>query len=402
MLLFSLSAHAGGFQSGPQSARTLGLGGASVAYVRDLAILYYNPAGLAQLDSLTHISVGHLANVRRTSFLGTDSRRLVDQKFQPLPGGYFYATKALTDKVAVGLSINTPYGYDTRWPGDWEGRSIVQQARLNTVFVQPTAALRLSENFSVGAGAVYALGRMSQQYALGEYDDRDVSAQYSGSGSGFGFNVGMYGKTGENLSFGVSYRSPVTLKVKNGTAAYNNVPAIDARKYPARTSLRTDLKLPGALSVGMADNITKKLLLTFDFTLTGWSRFDSLTFDTGDAPRLATRTVGGRYEDAMAFRVGSEYAYSDKLTFRAGVSYDETPIRDEYISPNLPDGNKPGVSAGLSIRLGEDMTADLAYQFEYVAERTSRVVQARVGVNNVGGTYQTQVHTAALGLSYSF
>jgi len=402
LLFFSFSARAGGFQTGPQSARTLGMGGASVSYIRDLAVLYYNPGALAQMDSLTRFSVGGLANVRRTSFLGTDSRRQADQDLQPLPGGYLYAAHPINDKISVGLSVNTPYGFDTRWPADWEGRSVVQQAKLNTIFVQPTAAIKLNDNFSVGAGFVYAFGSMSQQYALGQYDDRSVTAKYSGHGSGMGFNVGLYGKTAETLSFGVSYRSPVTLKVKDGEATYSNVPAIDAGRYAASSKLRTKLDMPGSLSVGMADNVTKKLLISFDFTLTAWSRYDSLTLNLGDAPGFAARTAGRRYEDAMAFHVGGEYICSDKLALRAGVSYDETPIRDEYISPDLPDGNKLGGSLGLSYRFGQNLAVDAAYQFEYAAERTSRVNQSRASINSVGGTYRSRVHNAALGLSYSF
>ncbi|WP_345116692.1 OmpP1/FadL family transporter [Hymenobacter algoricola] len=402
MLFLSLSAAAGGFQTGPQSARTLGIGGASVAYVRDLAAIYYNPGALAQMDSLNHFSLGGLTNLRTTSFLGNDSRRIAEQELQPLLGGYFYAAHPINDRVSVGLSVNTPFGFNTRWPSDWEGRSVVQQTRLNTVFVQPTAAIRLNDNFSMGAGLVYAYGRMSQQYALGQYDDRNVTATFKGSGSGLGFNVGLYGKTAETLSFGVSYRSPVTLKVKDGTASYSNVPALDAGRYPGTAKLRTELATPGALSVGMADNVTKKLLVTFDFTLSAWSRYDSLTFNIGDAPGFATRTAGLRYEDAMAFRVGGEYAYSDMISLRAGVSYDETPIRDEYISPDLPDGNKLGGALGVSVQFTPNLSADAGYQFEYVAERTSRVVQARANVSNVGGTYRTRVHTAALGLSYAF
>jgi long-chain fatty acid transport protein len=401
-LLFSFSAGAGGFQSGPQSARTLGLGGAGTAYVRDLAIIYYNPAALAQLDSTRGISAGELFNVRRTSFLGTNSGQVADQKFQPVIGGYFYGASWLNDKVSVGLSVNTPFSYDTRWPSNWEGRSVVQNARLSTVFVQPTAAVKLNENFSMGAGLVYAFGRISQQYALGQYDDRNITAQFSGTGSGLGFNVGLYGKTAETLSFGISYRSPVTLKVKNGRAAYNNVPALDAARFPASSRLRTDLKMPGSLAVGIADNVTKKLMVSFDFTITGWSSYDSLSLEVGNAPMLATRTAGQRYEDAMAFRIGGEYRQSEKYTFRAGISYDETPIRDEYITPDLPDGNKLGAALGFSVKLDDHLTADAGYQFERAAKRTSRVNQALTTFNNVGGSFRTQVHTLALGLSYSF
>ncbi|MBC6696657.1 OmpP1/FadL family transporter [Hymenobacter puniceus] len=398
-LFLSLSATAGGFQSAPQSARLLGLGGAGTAYVRDIAVLYYNPGALGHLDSLTHVSMGGLGTARLSSFLGTDSRRLTRQELQPQPNGYFYAATRINSKLSVGLSVNQPFGYNTKWPANWEGRSVVQEASLSSLYVQPTVGYQINENFSVGAGVIYAYGDMRQQRALGQYDDPTAQALFTGSGSGYGANVGLYGRTADNLAFGISYRTPVTLKVRNGEATYSGIPERDAAQFPASAGFRTDLELPSTLAVGMADRMTRNLLVTFDFHLTSWSRYDSLNFELDNASRV---TAGRRYEDAMAFRVGAEYTVTPSLSVRGGVSYDETPVRDEYISPDLPDANLLGGSVGLSLALKANLMLDLAYSYAQSGERRARVNASRDVVSNIDGSYRTAVQTAAVGISYSF
>ncbi|MCA8831314.1 OmpP1/FadL family transporter [Hymenobacter pini] len=396
-LFVSSAALAGGFQNGPQGARLVGLGGAATAYARDASAIFYNPGILGHLDSLTHLSFGGLGTARTTSFLGTDSRRQTVQDLAILPGGYFYASHPIADRVKVGLSINTPFGYDTQWPRQWEGSSLVRSASLHTVFVQPTAAFKINDNFSLGAGFIYAYGNLKRERGLGQYDDLGATARYQASGSGIGYSLGMYGRTGDDLSFGISFRGPVSLKMDNGKAEYQNVPMLDAARYPA-SNFTTRVKLPSTLSVGLADQMTKKLLVTFDFALTGWSSYDSLNFKTETGPQVRQ---GRRYEDAMSFRVGSEYAVSNDLQVRAGVSYDETPIRDEFISPELPDGNRLGGSLGVSLRLSRVML-DLGYGLDVAGKRTARVNRTQYQSPNIAGNYRTLVHTLAAGVSYSF
>ncbi|MET4106493.1 outer membrane protein transport protein [Hymenobacter sp. UYP22] len=397
-LFVSSAALGGGFQNGPQSARLVGLGGAATAYARDASSIFYNPGILGHLDSLTHLSFGGLGTARTTSFLGTDSRQQTLQELAILPGGYFYATHPLSDRVKVGLSVNTPFGYDTQWPGSWEGRSLVRSASLHTVFVQPTAAFRVNENFSLGAGFIYARGSLKRERSLGQFDDLGAAASYKASGSGIGYSLGMYGRTGEDLSFGISFRGPVALRMNNGSAETVVNGGIGSGR--STDAFTTRVKLPSTLAVGLADQMTKKLLVTFDFALTGWSSYDSLNFKFKDTSIQPVRQ-GRRYEDAMSFRVGGEYTASDNLLLRAGVSYDETPIRDEFISPELPDGNRLGGSLGVSLGLRRVML-DLGYGLEVAGKRTARVNRTQYQAPSIAGNYRTLVHTLAAGVSYSF
>jgi long-chain fatty acid transport protein len=404
--LFSgLTASAGGFDTGPQGARVLGLGGASTAYINSIAGLSANPGLLGQwADSLTRVSLGGMGYVRRSSYVGQDTYQRTDQDLTIQPGGYLYATHGVSKRVALGLAVTTPYGYHTKWPNTWEGRSVVQESQLSTVYVQPTVGIRLNDNFSAGVGFVYAFGKYTQRRALGQYDDPNAQTSLKASGSGIGLNVGLYGRTGDNLAFGISYRSGVELKMNNGTTTATGVPARDAALVPTSTDFTTRFNLPSTLSVGIADRITKNLLLTFDFTLTGWSTTDSLKLDvaaTGSMPARRVSTAR-RYEDALAFRVGAEYQVSPKLSVVGGLRYDETPIRDEYINPEFLDANRLGVSAGLSYQLTARLALEAGYSFDYGQLRTARANQTLEGISNVSGTYRLATNTASVGVAVAF
>ena len=404
--LFSgLTASAGGFDTGPQGARVLGLGGASTAYINSIAGLSTNPGLLGQWgDSLTRLSFGGIGQIRRASFVGQDTYQRTNQELAIQPGGYFYATRGISQRVSLGLAITTPYGYHTKWPSTWEGRSVVQESQLNTYFVQPTVGFKLNNNLSAGVGFVYAYGKYSQHSALGQYDNAAAQTQRSSTGSGIGFNVGLYGRTGDNLAFGISYRSGVQLKMNNGTTTNTGIPDRDVFLYPAASDFKTQLNLPSTLSVGIADRIMPKLLLTFDFALSGWSTLDSLKLDVAASGSTPARHISTprRYEDALAFRIGTEYQASSKLTVLGGLHYDESPIRDEYINPEFIDANRIGASAGFSYQFAPHLALEAAYSFDYGQLRTARTNQSQERVSNVSGTYRSVTHAASVGVAMAF
>src|SRR6478735_6778884 len=197
--LFSAAfmAQAGGFQVNAQGQKALGMGGAFTAYNKDASSVYYNPGALAMLDSGRYFSLGASYIMPRTTFLSDRTGQVSDMDANNFLPAYLYAAIPVSDRVTVGLSVNSPFQIASKWQDNWEGQAINQELTLQTYYVQPTASFRVSNNFSLGAGLVYAHANMESRRQLGEFNGL---GSFKGSGSGFGFNAGIYGKVQDELA----------------------------------------------------------------------------------------------------------------------------------------------------------------------------------------------------------
>lgn len=397
--LFSAAcvAQAGGFQVNAQGQKALGMGGAFTAYNKDASAAYYNPGALAMLDSGRYISLGASYIMPRTTFLSDRTGKSADMEANNLIPAYLYAAFPVSDRLTVGLSANSPYLIASKWQDTWEGQSISQELNLQTYYVQPTASYRVSNNFSLGAGLVYAHASLDSRRQLGEFNGL---GSFKGSASGIGYNAGVYGKVQDEIAFGITYRSSVNFNMDNGQATFTNVPASLSPQYQNQ-KFTTELSTPSTLSVGLANRITNKVMLSFEFNLTGWSTYDSLNYNF-ENPSTPDSRVARKYEDAMAFRVGVEYKPNDKLEVRGGAYFDETPIRDEYISPDYPDGNRLGFTAGVTYKLNDKFSLDGALMFEKVTERHAIADETKIRISNISGKYRSLVAGAGIGLNYKF
>lgn len=388
---------AGGFQVNTQGQKALGMGGAFTAYNRDASAAYFNPGAMAMLDSGRYISIGTTLLMPRTRFLSTRTNTVTDMEGQQFMPSYLYAAIPVSKKISVGLSVNSPFGLGTKWDDNWEGNAVTQETNLKTFYVQPTVSYRFTNNFSFGAGLVYAYGDVLVRRHIGEFNG-DV--KLTGQASGFGYNAGIFGKVKDEVFFGITYRSGVKFGLDNGKATFTNIPSSLGEQFPNQ-NFKSELELPSTLSVGFSNRINSKTVLAFEFNLTGWSSYDSLNFNFENATTPDSR-AGRRYEDAMSFRVGSEYTLNEKFAFRAGAFYDETPVRDEYITPDLPDGGRLGLTAGASYRISDRFDIDAAYVFEKVSERRAVTDVTNANVSSIAGTYRTLVNGIGLGLNYKF
>lgn len=397
-LLPLTAALAGGFQSLTPSAPALGMAGAVTATARDASAGWFNPGALARLDS-ADFSLGLSALRVGRVFRSAATDRQATTEGATLLAPYLYAAAPLAKgRVVVGLSLNQPFGYQTKWPADWQGRAVLTESRVRTAAAQATVAFRLTERFSLGAGLVAVGADYELDRAVGEFSG--ATAHYKASGKGLAGNFGVQGQIGEAVAFGIAYRTAATVKMTNGEATMTGIPASQSGAYPATSKFSTRLRLPGTLSAGIANRVTDKLDVNFTFELTGWSVYDSLNVSFDDhtvAPQRSARA----YEDAMAFRVGAEYRPTDKVALRLGAYYDESPVRDQNLTPDLPDANLLGGTAGVGFHLGR-LRADIAYTMGISATRNARVNQTNTQMAALAGEYRNNQHGAALGLSYQF
>jgi long-chain fatty acid transport protein len=393
-------AFAGGFQTLPASAPALGLAGAVTSMSRDASAAWFNPGALGMLDS-TNVSFGLTGMRVGRVFRSTITQTTTKAEATGVASPYLYAAMPLDSakRLVVALAVNTPFAYDTQWPTDWEGRALVQRNRVRSLYVQPTVAYRISDQFSVGGGIMLAGADYLLERAVGEFDG--ATGTYEASGNGIGWNVGIKGRAGDAVSFGISYRSSVKVEMSNGKAKFAGIPSSQAFRFPASAGFGTTLYMPSQLAAGISNMVTEKLMLNFTFELTGWSNYDSLVVRYDNNIRAPER-AGRKYEDAMAFRVGAEYQLKPSLAVRGGIYYDESPVRDQNITPDFPDANVFGGAVGVGYQATRHMRVDAAYTYGVSANRNASASFANLTTPAIAGRFRNNQHGGALNLSYSF
>ena len=167
----------------------------------------------------------------------------------------------------------------------------------------------------------------------------------------------MYGPT-PKLSFGVMYHHEKTMNYRDGTGELVNVappgPLQQAvAPLAGEYAVATKLGLPHMLSLGVAYRVHPNLLVEFDAVHFGWSNFDELALDfTPDPAGQLSSVIPEHYEDKWQFRVGADYAVSDRWSLLAGYARDETTQPKESMSALLPDASRNDWSLGVQYRTG--------------------------------------------------
>ena len=424
LLVGGSTARASGFAINENSARIMGMAGAFVGIADSPGTIFNNPAGLAQLDGL-NIELGMTLVMPGASWSGTapstGSEVDVDAKKHLFPLPSLHASYRVHDRVAVGLGVYLPFGLTMEWPDqvdvggadvDWWGRSIVRKIALRTLFVTPTVAVKLHRRVLMGLGFNIVAGDVTLERAVTFSANAadDVDFKMSGDDVSFGATAGLLVKVlPDLLNLGVSYRSGV-----NFTFQGNAVFTKDGEGKNVPVSLRdtlidgpgsATLNLPHVISVGLAAFPTPALRVGLTVDVNTWSAYDKLEIkfaDLTDESGIVTQrrsqlntSEPKHWRNTVTVRLGAEYeVLTNNLPVRLGFIFDQNPVPESTIGPELPDGNRYEFTAGVGYTMW-GITADLAYQYLF-----SEKIKA-TDTSPLPGTYQADAHLVALSLAYN-
>jgi len=103
-----------GFTNQIVGAKAFGMGNAFVALADDPSAVFFNPAGLTQLNKPS-VSLGLAPILPETDYDDGKGTTLSAKPIAPVVP-YFYATLPLWEgRGAAGFGFNTPFGLETRW-----------------------------------------------------------------------------------------------------------------------------------------------------------------------------------------------------------------------------------------------------------------------------------------------
>jgi long-chain fatty acid transport protein len=396
-LIAPLSLMAGGFEFTTQNPKTAGMGGSIAGYALDGSAVFYNPAAITFLGK-NYFNAGVSIVIPKTAYLGNAGKAefITNKKYLPFN---FYGTYKIKEQTSIGLSINSPFGNGAEWEPNWSGRYIIQKSKFSTINIQPAIAYKISEIWSFGIGPVIVMGTMQQEKSLPvENAIGESTLRLDGKGIGFGVNAGIY-RQEDKISLGLSYRSGSTIRINNGTADFNNIPSslVLDNTYPISTTFSSEFCVPTVISAGVAYQLKETILLTVDYRFYNWKSFGAYKIEYNNFQDLNT-TTKNNLGNSFSISAGVQIVKSEKISFRGGVGYDQSPMLDGYLDPRMPDADKFIFSGGLSYELKENFSVDGSFTFKDFKERKG----SSGASDNFKGTYKSYQYIIGVGLQYAF
>jgi long-chain fatty acid transport protein len=400
--LISGTAMAGGYQVNLASQRQIGMGHTGTGLLTGTSSIFFNPGAMSHLG-YSGVTIGGSALVSKIAYSAPESYGVTARTDNPMGTPFqLYGVYRINDKLSAGLGVYTPFGSTARWGDQWGGRYALSELQLQAIFVQPTVSYAITETLGIGVGLTYVAGSVNLQrnVPVQSQDGTEGSIELDGKAEpAFGFNAGIYFQPTEKLSLGVSYRSKVNMQLEEGDVMFSDIPAAARGNFPDGTTFNAELPLPSTLSFGLGYKATERLTLAADVNYVGWDAYERLRFDF-------SQNVGGspfseasrNYKNAFIYRIGGEYMVNDALALRGGAYLDKTPVQDGYLTPETPDSDSRGVSAGIGYSVSENISIDASFLYINKKERTD---EANLS-NGVPGTFKAVAYIPGIGLNFKF
>lgn len=390
----------------------------------DASEIYWNPAATTGLQgwglyvgaAAIQVNGGFNADSTGKSYPGD-----VPVKFPP-HAFLNYTPKGA--KWAVGIGSYVPYGLVSQWKPDFPGRFESQKASLLSDYIQPNFAYRFAPGWSVGGGPVFGISSVELRQAIdlaavpagagltfGQLGiptgTQFATANLSGTGTAWGFNVGVHGKFGADWQVGARYLSKMKFKYKNadveftqqltgltlagsnplGFPAGTPVDAIVAsgfapgQPFSSGQHVNTEIDHPAQLQAGVGYTGFTNTTISVDYAWIDYKSFNTLDvkFDgPADAAGLS-RTLLENYTGSSSVRFGLEHAFAAGFRGRVGFDWIDSPAPDVTVTPLLPDMNRRNYSLGIGLPVGASYTLDASFLHVDTSGRRGRIVERTDG-----------------------
>ncbi len=386
-----------GIRIADQNPEATARGNAFTATADNPSAIYYNPAGITQLDG-TRVLIGAYAISlkAKVSLDEGDNKSFssTNTEFQTAPQGYL-TWKDEKSPVALGIGVYAPFGFALDYPDDTPIRTLAHKGSIQYLTVNPVFALKVSRDFSIGVGATVNYGKADLEQGVLAKGDQ---FHFEGDGVAYGFNAGLLWTPHRMHRFGINYRSETTMNFDgHSRLQYDGfdvptpfgpfpVPGVDQREDAS-----AEFIFPQNIVLGYAFTPTEDWNFEFNIDWTDWDRLNTVTLKQKSPDVLLP--FNWRSSFFYEFGVTKKFAYG--LRASAGYIYSENSVPNESFNPIVPDSDRHIFSVGVGQRL-TSFSWDLAYQYAHGPGR--RIDQG----TPADGTYRFDSHAVTLSVGYHF
>ncbi|MGE4504109.1 MAG: OmpP1/FadL family transporter [Desulfovibrionaceae bacterium] len=400
MVALAPSARAAGFSLYEWDTRATSMGGAVIASPDATpATIAYNPAAMTQLEGM-QTSAG-VTFIAPSAKLSTDGQDDVETKGKVYAAPNAYLTWQLNEDFWFGIGEFSRFGLGTNFDHNWWGANNVYKASVETISINPNLAYKVSDEFSVAAGAEIVFGQLDMRRNLslaGPIEDIHMLPE----GIAWTWNTALYWEPNDVVSIGLTYRKGFVFKGRGELDMSSSVFGDEA----GDDEMTMTANFPGTVAGGIAFRATDELTLEFDAVYTHWSEFTDMEYDFSQKTLNSSvylndlnTTSLKEYSNSLRLQVGAEYEVTPGTFLRCGYVYDPSPQNPEHMDYMLPANNRQIASVGLGLKW-DNLSLDFGYSYlwsqDYVIDNDV------TGVIEPTNVSEGVTHIGGLNFSYAF
>jgi len=431
-----------------------GMGGASTAMAKDTFGGANNPASMVFVGDRMDIGVDWFRPIRSAERTGS----LTGIDFTSTSGSNDFAVPEfgynmmMGDKMSLGITVYGNGGMNTDYAGgeivnpdpsgtyvpgaspmcnSFQGmaglvnnnasnNALCGNGKLGIDLIQlviaPTVAYKVNEKNSIGVSPLIGYQRFKAEglhgFSAYSTDMNNLTNKGYDSAYGFGVRVGYMGKLNDMVTVGAAYSTKIAMSKFD--------------KYKGLFAEQGDFDMPENWNLGIAIKATPKTTVALDYQRINYSGVKSVgnssrtacdgVFTLGvcggtgnplTSPAGIPNSLGGNdgrgfgYGDVDVWKLGAEYAYSEKLTLRAGYSHTNNPITSRDVTFNIiaPAVVQEHYTLGFTYAL--DKTSEITMSYMHAQENSvsgETLFSAWTPVSS--GVDKIKMYQDSLGIAY--
>lgn len=388
-------ASATGFRLPDQDAFATARGEAFAATADNASAVYYNPAGLTQIEG-QQVRGGVYGLNLNVSYESPSGGEYENQKDYHAIPQFFYACGPSKYPIAFGLGLYSPYGLSSVWPDDTGFRSIATRGRLAYWTLNPVIAWKINDQFSIAAGPTFNYAEIDLRQGILPFAGGSDVFRFDADAWDPGFTAGLLWKAHPKLQFGISYRSETKMDFDGST---DLVSPLGSVTRPAQAAF----PFPQNVVVGVSYRPTDDWNLEFNVDWTDWSRLKTVTISQTPIPGLPTDApLVLNWESSFYYEFGLTRYLPHGWSISGGYIFNENSVPDANYTPLVADLDRHFLSIGTGHH-GKHLDIDVAYQFGYGPGRnvSGSAVNPLSG-QSADGEYEFLSHALMLTIGWKF
>lgn len=265
-----------------------------------------------------------------------------------------FAVVPIGEDFRIGFSLLSPFGAATGTGVDYGrefvGRYAATESVISSLALGPSVAYQVTDNFSIGAGALAMYTSFDEKIALatpgadGQFHQDELD-DWSGL-----FYGGLRYQITQQTSVGVVYRSESNVNV-SGDGVFSGLPVT----LPD-LDVEIDWDTPQSVQVGVQHAFSPSWIMGVDFIWEDWSVFSKnqvvASFDGGVG---TSTTIDRNWKDTYAGEISVTHIDGQNV-YNAGLSYVTSVVDDEDRTIDLPLDDSFVISLAASRNASESLT----------------------------------------------